>query len=354
MKRKTGVRRAARAGFFGIAIALIIPSALTAQVLDRPVAIVRLTDTVNIGQRELRNQVELLEQQLGQQLNESQRREVLDAQISDVLLNQAAARANVRVTQEEIEQAIAIQRQSLGQPVTDAQFRQVVQQQMGMSWDTYVEEITNRLVQEQFILQEAQGRFSEIDEPTAREIRQVYEENAQQFTNPAMVRFDHLFFDLRNRQGEQEQEARRLAGTLARRVDRGATEFDALLRDSLDDARYAGGDFGFVIRGDQQAVQRLGREFVDGIFDLEEGEVSGVLESNVGLHIVRVTDRRGPRLLQLDDPLLPGESTTVRQQITAFILNQRRQQVFQEAVQSVIARLQEEADITRFPENLDW
>ena len=176
------------------ALALFATTA-SAQVLDRPVAIVRLTETVNIGQRELRQQVDLLEQQMGRQLTQDQRREVLEAQIGDVLLNQAAARANIRVSQDEIQQAIDTQRQSLGQPVSDAQFRQMVQQQMGMSWDQYVEEVTNRLIQEQFILQEAQGQFNSIDEPTNREIRQVYEENAQQFTNPAMVRFDHLFFD---------------------------------------------------------------------------------------------------------------------------------------------------------------
>ncbi|MFW5828406.1 MAG: peptidylprolyl isomerase, partial [Alkalispirochaeta sp.] len=61
-----------------------------------------------------------------------------------------------------------------------------------------------------------------------------------------------------------------------------------------------------------------------------------------------------PRLLQLDDPLLPGERTTVRDQIRAYILNQQQQEIFQESVQTVLARLQDEAEITRFPENLDW
>lgn len=343
-----------RFAVLSIILGSMVGLAVPAQVLDRPVAIVRLTDTVNIGQRELRNQIEILEQQVGQELTASQRREVLEAQIGDVLLNQAAARANIRVTQEEIERAIAVQRQSLGQPVSDAQFRQVIQQQMGMSWDDYVEEITNRLVQEQFILQEAQQRFTSIEDPSPSEIRQVYEENAQQFTNPAMVRFDHLFFDLRGEDDEAAGAARRRAGTLARRISRGTSSFDELVRDSLDDASYSGGDFGYILRGDQQAIQQLGREFVNTVFDMEEGEISEVLESSVGLHIVRITDRRSPRLLQLDDPLLPGERTTVRQQVRNFILNRRQQEIFQQTVQQVLARLEEEAEITRYPENLDW
>jgi len=334
---------------------LLSATPVFAQVLDRPVAIVRLTETVNIGQRELRQQVEMLQDQMGRDLTTGQREEVLEAQIGDVLLNQAAARANIRVSDEEIDQAIAAQRQSIGQPVSDSQFRQLIQQQTGLEWEEYVEEIRNRLVQEQFILQEARGRFDDgLEEPTAREIRRVYEENAQQFTNPAMARFDHLFFDLRGADADEEQEARRLATSLARRLNRDTVEYQQVLRESLDDARYSGGDFGYIVRGDQQAVNQLGGEFVNEILDMEEGDISGVLESNVGLHIVRVTDRRAPRLLQLGDPLLPGESTTVRDQIRAYILNQQQQQIFQESVQSVLARLQDEAEITRFPENLNW
>jgi ribose 1,5-bisphosphokinase PhnN len=44
----------------------------------------------------------------------------------------------------------------------------------------------------------------------------------------------------------------------------------------------------------------------------------------------------------------------VRQQVRAFILNQRQQQAFQESVEEVLARLEAEAEITRFPENLAW
>ncbi|MCG8481411.1 MAG: peptidyl-prolyl cis-trans isomerase, partial [Spirochaetales bacterium] len=170
----------------------------------------------------------------------------------------------------------------------------------------------------------------------------------------AMVRFDHLFFDLRGQDDAAQGETRRLADSLARRIERGTADFDTLLRESLDDVRYAGGDFGYLVRGEQQAVQRLGREFVDGTFEFEEGEVSGVLESSAGLHIIRVTDRRSPRLLDLDDPLLPGENVTVRDQIRAYLLNVRQQEIFQQSVESTLRRLEEEAEITRFEENLNW
>ena len=139
----------------------------------------------------------MIERQAGRELTANERGELLEERINGVLLNQAAARANIRVSDEEVQQAIAAQRQSLGQPVSDRQFEQLVEEQMGLSWDNFVEEITNRLVQEKFVLERAQGEFDAIQEPTLAETRFVYETNAQEFFNPLMVRFEHLFFDVR-------------------------------------------------------------------------------------------------------------------------------------------------------------
>ncbi|POR05263.1 hypothetical protein AU468_01885 [Alkalispirochaeta sphaeroplastigenens] len=348
--RKEGALFLFLLGFIGLAG---LPEAFS-QVLDRPVAIVRLTSTVNIGQREIRQQTELLERQLGRTLTRENREEVLEAQIGDVLIRQAAERAQIRVTDDEVQQAVQLQRQQLERPVSDADFRRLVREQMGLTWEAYLEELRTRLIQERFIMERARESFGTIPDPTPREIRQVYEENAQQFTNPAMARFEHLFFDLRNRDTAQQEAARRKAAEVARNIERGRTTFQAQMRASLDDTSFSGGDFGYLVRGDDEARRRLGRSFVETVLDLEEGDVSGVLESNVGLHIVRITDRRSPRLLQLDDPLLPGESMTVRDQIRGYILSQRQQQLFQDSIQATLDELMEEAEIRRFPQHLDW
>lgn len=328
--------------------------AVFGQVLDRPVAIVRLTETVSVGQRQLRNDVELIERQAGRELTIEERGELLEERINGVLLNQAAARDGIRASDEEIQQAIAAQRQSLGQPVSDQQFRQIVEQQMGLSWDSFVTEITNRVIQEKYVLQRAQGQIESVEEPTEEDVRFVYETNAQEFFNPLMVRFEHLFFDVRNKTDQEVRELRQRATRMARDLARGNAEFSDLMRQSMDDVSFAGGDFGYLISGDQQAGERLGRTFVESVFRLDAGEVSSVLESNVGFHIVRVTDRRAPRLPGLNDPVLPGESVTVRQQVRAFVMNQQQQQIFEETVSSVVADLRQEAEITRYPDRLSW
>ncbi len=325
-----------------------------AQILDRPVAVVRLTETANIGQRQLQQDVQLIERQAGRTLSTAERAELLEERINGILLTQAAKKANIRVTDQEIDQAIAAQRQSLGQPMTDGQFRQIVEQQMGLTWNAFVDEVRNRLIQEKFVLDRSQDKFDQVTEPDEKDIRFVYEVNAQEFFNPLMVRFDHLFFDTRNKSSEEISELRRKAAAMARQLTRGTTKYNDLVRQSLDDVSYSGGDFGYLINGDQQAMQRLGRAFVEAVFRLEDEQISGVLESNVGLHIVRVTDRRAPRLPGLNDPVMPGEGITVRQQVRAFLFNQQQQKIFEETVSTVVNELREEAEIKRYPDRLEW
>ena len=326
-----------------------------AQILDQPLAVVRLTETVNVGQRELRRQVLLLEQQLGRQLTQENRKELLEAQIAEILISQAAERAGTRVTEAEINQAIAQQRQSLGQPVSDAQFRGIVEQQMGISWSEYREQIKQRLLQEKYVLESRRDLLESAQAPTDREIRSFYEDNATQFTNPTMVRFKHVFIDTRNLSSEDKAARLRLADDLLRSVRNGAKTLDQLIDESDDDVRFSGGDFGYLIRQESQQSELLGRSFVNEVFELEEGRLAReVLESNVGYHIVQVTNRRSARLLQLDDPVFPGQSTTVRDQIRNHLAVNNQQRAFQRAINEVVEKLRQEADVTLYEDNLNW
>ncbi|MFO8063848.1 MAG: peptidyl-prolyl cis-trans isomerase [Spirochaetota bacterium] len=328
---------------------------VAAQVLDQPVAVVRLHSTENVSQRGLREQQRMLEQQLGRELSESDREELLEAQINEILITQAAEEQGVSVSEGELNQAIQRQKASVGRRISDAEFRRLVEQQMDISWDEYMQQVRDRLIQEKYVMEEQRSLLEGMSEPTEEDIREFYDENATRFTNPAMVRFEHVFVDARDSSDEEKQQKREQAEELYERLQSGEDDFDDLLDASLDDSSFSGGDFGYVMRQSEEDRNLLGQQFIRSVFALEEGETSdGVLESNVGFHIVRVKNRRSPRVLDLDDPLLPGESRTVRDQIRNYLLSNRQQEGFQQALEEVVADLREEADITIYEENLDW
>lgn len=331
---------------------------LPAQILDMPVAIVRLTETVNIGRRDLNAQIGLFAVQLGRELTVLEKRQILDALVNDELLLQGAARANVRVTQAEISGYLELQRQqwsqALGTALTDDQFRRQVLRQTGSSWSEYVEDVTDELIKLKYVRQEKATIFAAMVNPSENEIQRFYEEQATSFTNPAMVSFRHIYIDLRGKSdAEREADRSEIAG-LRREIRNGSATFDDISQRSFDDPGFSAADFGYLLRNDPRNQSLLGRVFVDAVFGHDAGDVSDVLESNVALHIVLITDKRAPRILGLDDPILPGQNVTVHQQIAELLAGQNEQEALGVAVDGLVAQLRMEAEISTFDNNLPW
>ena len=330
---------------------------LIAQVIDRPLARVRLTTTTVITQRQVQSKIALLEQELEVTLSRDQKMSLLNSEIDTELIMQAAARASVTATEQEINQAINQQRQQLGlgPNVTEAMFRQIIEQQAGMSWAEYRETLRRRIIQEKFIVESNRAMLQAPFTPSESDINRVYQENINQFLSPAFVRFEHLFIDTRNATPDQRTAKRQqMEGLLSQVRSGGVAAFTRLIQASVDDASFAGGDFGFLPRGEQTTTQLLGRSFIDQVFNLQENTMSGILESNLGFHIVRITQKREPRLLTMDDPVSPGGTLTVRQQISQFLQAEALQERMAQAVTATAQRLRNEADVQIFNQNINW
>jgi len=336
----------------------LVAATASAQVLDQPVAIVRLTETVNIGLREIEGQLTVFEQQLGRELQAAEKQQILDALINDELLLQAAGRASVRVTQEEIQNYLSVQRQqwsqALGEMLTEEQFRRQVEQQTGESWSQFVSDVTDELIKLKYVREQKADVFQSLGGVTEAEVRDFYDEQETSFTNPAMVSFRHVYADLRGKSDEERTRARELLERYRQQIRNGSLTFEELERRALDDASISADNFGYLMRNDARSQQLLGRAFIQTMFGLDEGEVGGVYESNVALHIVFVTDKRSARILGLDDPILPGQNVTVRQQIRSQLAAQKEQQALARAVEGVVADLRDEAEVTVYDQNLPW
>lgn len=336
-------------------IAALSIAPLAAQALDTTLATVRLTDTDVVYGKEMQDQISALEQQLGRQLTKDQKDQVLQTRINTLLIDQAARKAGLTASDQELQQAIAQQKQSLGLQVTDAQFQQMIVQQAGITWDEYLAQLESRILQEKYINYAKPDALKNLPQPTDQEIQSVYEQNAQSFVSPAMSGVSHIYIDTRGMTDDQKTAAKAKMDGFSRRIrNNGPSEFDAIVKESLDDSGFTGGNFGYIVSGDQNALQLLGSTFVQTVLGMQQGAISGVLESNSGYHIVRVDDKRAPKLLELNDPLFPGQSMTVRQNIVNYIMNQRQQQALVQALNEIVTDLRNQADIRVFDENIPW
>ena len=332
----------------------MLGAAAFAQPMDQTVARVRLIRPEVITQRQLRNHIELIESQTRQPMPPEERRRMLDLQVGEILINQAAARDNFRVTDNELNENIARYKQQMAPNASDAQFRTIVQNQMGMNWDDFTATMRKRLVQEKYILEKRRSFFSEIKDPTDTQVQQIFEANATEFSNPQLVRFNQVFFATRGLSEAEKQQARKRADDALAEL-RTSQFKDVVLKYSDDTtSKYKGGDAGYLARNDNQRLAIMGRTFFDTLFALSLNQTSGVVESSVGFHILQVTERREPRLLGLKDPVFPGVPVTVEDHIKDRIMGQNQQLTFQRALNDIIEELKKQAEVTINEQHLNW
>ena len=151
--------------------------------------------------------------------------------------------------------------------------------------------------------------FAGIPAPTAKEAADYYKANREDFFTPEMVYAWHILEPVDETHDEQTALAR--IQQVHEDLKRG------LLFDSLSK------ELGWIPRG--QMTEDLERD----IFGLALREPSGILRSNAGFHIVRVTDRRPEGI-----PPLAG----VREHVEGMLLRARQQAVLEIYVDALKAK----------------
>jgi peptidyl-prolyl cis-trans isomerase D len=119
---------------------------------------------------------------------------------------------------------------------------------------------------------------------TPAEIEATYRDNRAQFTTPEMVRASHILF----KTGADKDEAaqRKAAEGVLAKVKAGE-DFAALAKKySEDGSAPQGGDLDFFPH------ERMTKVFSDAAFAMKPGEVSDIVKSEFGFHIIKTTDRR--------------------------------------------------------------
>ncbi|MFW6234149.1 MAG: peptidylprolyl isomerase [Spirochaetota bacterium] len=189
-----------------------------------------------------------------------------------------------------------------------------------------LEEI-ERNIAEQFVIEEILESDvlanTGVDETSAREF---YEDNPEFFETPDQVRASHILILTQGASDEERAEARETIETVLSELEAGES-FEALAREySEDGTAEEGGDLGFFGAGEMVP------EFEQAAFNLDVGETSGIVETQFGYHIVRITDRREAGTQSFEE---------ARPQIEQFLGQEQQQNAFEEYIES----LREEAEV---------
>jgi len=323
--------------------------------LDKPLAVVRLTKTEQIGSRLFAKQMEMVQKQLSTPLDAARKRQLLDTRVDSILLSQAADRDKVVVTDSDVSTAIAQQRASMGQNVTEDAFRKEVVRQTGFTWDEFTDSVRDRMIQEKYLLakrpQLANAKFPITD----AEIMELYDAQAAKFVSPSLVRFNFISIETKSKDATAKQAAKQKMDEFNKMIKSGGqAAFDDIMKKSLDSVSYSGGDSNYIMKGEPQSIAYFGKTFLDTAFGMNANTLSGVLEANYGYYIINITDKRNPKLIGIDDPLYPGQKLTPREQIRQLLVNQKQGEAVTKALDEILKDLRKQAEVSYFEKNFGW
>ncbi|MBP1634501.1 MAG: ppiD [Acidobacteria bacterium] len=131
------------------------------------------------------------------------------------------------------------------------------------------------------------------NQPTPREIEKAYNDSIDLYSTPEQVRASHILFKT---EGKDEAVVRATAEKVLQEVKAGG-DFAELAKKYSEDEQSAkqGGDLDYFARG------KMVPEFDQAAFSLEPGQVSDLVKTQFGFHIIKVTDKKPASTRTLDE-----------------------------------------------------
>ena len=128
---------------------------------------------------------------------------------------------------------------------------------------------------------------------TAREVERNYNQNAETYSTPEQVRASHI---LLKTDGKNDAEVKAKAEDLLKQIKGGADFAELAKKNSQDEASAKqGGDLDYFARG------RMVPEFDEVAFSLQPGQVSDLVKTQFGYHIIKVVDKKPATTRSLDE-----------------------------------------------------
>jgi peptidyl-prolyl cis-trans isomerase D len=164
------------------------------------------------------------------------------------------------------------------------------------------------------------------------DLKTYYEQNVERLSGKEERRASHILIESpKTAAPEARQKAKARAQELLAAVQKAPESFAELAKKNSQDAGSAanGGDLDFFSRG------AMLKPFEDAAYALKKGEISGVVESDYGYHIIKLTDVKTPKQRSFEE---------VRAEIEAELKKTQAQRKFAETAEVFTNTVYEQSD----------
>ena len=193
--------------------------------------------------------------------------------------------------------------------LADGQLQEMLKRE-GRTLESYKNHIRDQILVSK-ITQFEIGNRVKVSE---KSIIKYYKKNQKEFWEEGKVRTRHILFISERGSSENRRRAKlRQAKKVLSEIRKGSDFSKLAIKYSEDVSASSGGDVGFVKRG------KMVREFEEAVFSLKPGQISDIVETEYGYHIIKV------------DEVLPGKTLTlkdVKNRIHKILSMQKQKQVY--------------------------
>ncbi len=207
------------------------------------------------------------------------RKEVLENLIRRELIFQESREKGFTVEESAVEERLSALKARFPDP---EQFQQMMAQM------NFTEEILKQQIREQLTIQKfVESRIVEKIEVAEAEAKKYYEENRDQFEQPEQIHARHILIKVEEGADEAAKtDAKERLEAVRGKLEEGG-DFEELAEEySEGPSKSRGGDLGFFGRG------QMVKSFEDAAFALEPGEVSGLVETQFGYHLIELVEEK--------------------------------------------------------------
>lgn len=258
---------------------------------------------------------------MGRSLDDSQlraiKKEVLEGLIHGELLYQESQRKEIKV--EEV--AINEQLETLKKRFPREDEFKTALNKMNLSEANIRSQIKKGLTIEQFV---------EKVMVSDKELRAYYDSHPDSFKQPEQVRASHILIKVDPQADESQRvEARKKIAEIQQKLQKGE-DFATLAKESSQGPSSAkGGDLGYFRRG------QMVKPFEEAAFALKPGEVSDVVETRFGYHLIKVIDKKPETTIPYED---------IKEKVGQYLKDKE----VHEEVGLYVKKLKEDAKVERF------
>jgi len=239
---------------------------------------------VAITEKEIEAEIKQLPPAYLQQNKERIRQQVLDRMIAMRLIDEKSKAAQITITEEDVYAQVAEIAAQQGMSVEE--FKKMLQSR-GMNYDEWEQQIRWGVKRGKLV----EAEFGDQLKITENDANNFYTANIERFETPEQVKASHILIkpdmtDPNVDPNEAKAKALPKAQDLLKQIEEGA-DFATLAKANSDCLSKAiGGDLGYFGRGRWEAP------FEKVAFELKVNEVSDVVKTQLGYHIIKVTDHK--------------------------------------------------------------